>query len=221
MPWISLAEVRAQDFKNPPYSDDAVNTAIAEVEAYVQRLLGNWFDPRTLTLKLDGSGRDTLLLSFPIISISSITINGATIAPTSVVVYNRHLSGMLRPDDRQNPKLVFATPTQDIRSGRCWTRGNQNVVVTGSFGYRDYDAGDTTGQIPPALKRALYLLLPRFLETAGGPYAKEANRFHEVIENKTRGQSAQYQETHGALTGNPVVDRLLAPMRAPMSGGVA
>lgn len=220
MTWITRQEVRDEDFKDPPYSDSRVDLAIATVEEYVEGKLGNWFDPRTLTLTLDGSGRDTLLLPHPIVSITSITIDTTAVDLDDVVVYNRHLSGMTRPDDRQNPKIVYKTPTSRTRSGGRWPRGRQNITVVGSFAYRDYDSGDATGKIPAALKRALFLLLPRFIETANSPYGQEAQKAHNLIENRTRSSSVQYQETHSVITGDPAVDQLLARMKAPMAGGL-
>lgn len=218
MAWVSLSEARAEGFSSVSFSDSRVEAAIAEVEDQIARVTGNWFDARTLTLRLDGKGGDTLLLSHPIISISSVSVNGEALSVADdLAVYNRHLSGLLVPDDRHNPKIVRRSGTFPV--------GLQNVVVVGSFGYRDYDALQPTGKVPATLKRAVFMLLRRSLEQSGGPYAFDAWRNHNLKKIATRGQSREYgghvegSEVIGVLTGDVEVDRLLARFVAPFGGG--
>jgi hypothetical protein len=149
--------------------------------------------------------------------VSSVSISGDSLDLDGVIIYNRHLSGMMIPDDRSNPKLVR-------RSGR-FPCGSQNVEVTGTFGYRDYDPLSASGKIPSMLKRAVFLLLRRSLEKAASPYAWDAWRNHDLKKITTRGQSREYgghvaNETNGTLTGDVEADRILARFMAPLVGGV-
>lgn len=216
--WVSLAEARAEGFSSVSFSDSRVEDAIEETEEYFEQVLRNWFDVRTLTLKLNGSGRDTLLLQHPIISISSVSVNGTALSVADdLVIFNRHLSGLKSPDDRDNPKIM--------KKSGIFPVGLQNVTVVGSFGYRDYDASEATGKVPRPLKRAVFLWLRRSLEQAGGPYAADAWRNHNLKKITTRGQSLEFgghrdgNEVTGVLTGDVEIDRLIARYAAPFGGG--
>ena len=222
---VTRQEVRNQGFTDPPYSDTRVDEAIAEITTYIEEVTNNWFDVRDLTLNLDGLGVEVLPLPHPIISISSVKIYGNEMDLTSLIIYNRHLQGYKAADDRQDPKIEFASQfTENYYSwyGRSrqtsqnFPAGSQNVEVVGKFGYRDYDPLNPEGQCPPLLKRAFYMLMPRFLENAASPFAMAAWRSHEVSKKSTRGQSCELSSAitkgtlYGGLTGDVNIDRILS-----------
>lgn len=133
---------------DPPYSDAIVQAWIDWAEKFIEEVTGQWFTPRTMTVKLDGRDTRTQLVSVPIISISKVEFVDFPTIPSGVsevdldafVVYNRHVAdGLLNPDDRANPRIAF----QGTKIGRRqifieeFPEGKQNVWLTGLFGYTE------------------------------------------------------------------------------------
>jgi hypothetical protein len=230
MAYITLQDVRDQGFTNPPYSDTVVNQAIADVEDYILQVTGNWFDVRTLTLELDGLQSEVLPLPHPIIEVTSIEMYGAPITLTDVSIYNRHLQGMLNPDDRQDPKIEFKSSylyrLSDHAFYRTFPRDSKNIKIVGKFGYRDYDPLNPQGKVPPMLKRAALMLISRFIEQLGGPYGMAPWRGHELARKTTRNQSCEYASAltegrlFGGITGDIYVDRILSLFVRPINVGI-
>src|ERR1700742_3826254 len=97
-----------------------IQRASAQIDAWTHR----WFCPRPMTMLLDGTGRDTLLVGPPIIGITQVRIvyrDSDLVLPTPaelvdlnwIRIYNRHMHGLTDPDDRNNPKLQFVTSWLD------------------------------------------------------------------------------------------------------------
>lgn len=232
---VTRDDVRNQGFTDPPYSNGRVDAAIEEIEDYILQVTGNWFDVRDLTLKLDGLGVEVLPLPHPIIEISSIKIYDEEINVADVLVYNRHLQGQLQEDDRQTPRIEFNSEYQESYYGwygrsritvRNFPQGSQNIEVVGKFGYRDYDPLNPQGKCPPLLKRAFFMLLPRFIEDAASQYSTAAWRAHELSKKTTRGQSCELSSAitkgklYGGLTGDVNIDRILSLYCRPMKAAV-
>lgn len=77
----------------------------------------------SFTQTLDGTGKDYVQLHyFPIVSLSSVVVEGVTVAPAN---YTFGLHETL--DDR----VVYLTPA----SGLVFPKGRRNVVVSGTSGY--------------------------------------------------------------------------------------
>lgn len=218
MTTVTRDEVRTEGFTDPPYSDDRVDAALEAIDEYIEEALGTWFDVRDLSLALDGSGANVQPIPHPIISIDSVEIFGNPVYLSDLKIYNRHLQGYRDTDDTQDPRLEYI--------GGYFPEGRQNVVVTGKFGYRAYDPLNAQGKIPLPLKRAIFMMLPRFLESAASPYSMAAWRSHEVSKKTTRGQSCEMSsaitrgELYGGITGDVNIDRLLSMYTRPIGGGV-
>jgi len=230
MALLTLQEVRDEGFSSARYSDQRVTDSIELVTDYVEELTGNFFEPRTLTLKLDGDRTPTLLLPYPIISITQVKDREEVIDLAGLKVYNRHLSGLrVLPDDRKNPKIEydldeFPYNASTFFGGGVFSRGVQNITVVGDFGYRDYDPGDATGKVPTLLKRALFLLLPRYLEQAATSEGKAA--WSASVKKRTKTRSMECEEggaivmgnVMGSLTGNWEIDQILSKFTRPTFG---
>lgn len=227
MPIVTLSDIRAQGFTDPPYSDVRVNEAIAESEDYIEQVTGNWFDVRARTLILDGSGVDVLPIPHPIIDITSVSFYDEEIDLTDIAIANRHLQGYLDYDDRQDPKLEFRTDRLNAlqtlwKSGNRFPQGNKNITVVGNFGYRDYDVGNVQGKVPPMMIRAVYMLIKRFLPDAASSDATAAWRAHELSKKTTRNQSCEMSSAitrgvlFGGLTGDLYLDRILSLFSRPI-----
>lgn len=233
MALLTLAEVRALGFTDPPYTDPQVTSAIARIDAYIESVTKNFFEPRTLTLNIDGSGTNVLMMPYPIITITSVKEGGEyEVDLSDLKIYNRHLQGLRNwdQDDRTNPKIEFVRdsfPYFERYSGyqSGFTPGSQNWEIIGTFGYRDYDPLDlVNGQIPPMIKEAAEWLLSRFLAPKGGPKFQQAWAGHSLKKTKTRTQECELGgaivagKLHGGLTGDWYLDQLLSMFVAPPLG---
>jgi hypothetical protein len=162
MPYITVADIRAAGLTDTvAYPDPAVDAAILLWQDVLERMCRQWFEPRDLVIKLDGTDSDTLHLGVPIISLTSLRINDNqdVLAPDHYRVY----SSAGYPDDRRNPRIVLRTlaDVSDIFSAPIeshrlrFRKGRQNQELTGSFGFVEADGVST----PLPIKRALTKLV--------------------------------------------------------------
>jgi hypothetical protein len=160
MAYISIDDLRDEGFPSCDFPDRRANKAIKQAQAFIERITGQWFEPRELTLTLDGWANFEHVMDVPIISVFELRFrnNDGTaphiVDPAEYAVYNRHLSqGLLNPDDRQNPLLAFKRFGDDSihrhdvtrvsrafpEFSRFFERNKQNVQVQGVFGFTDPD----------------------------------------------------------------------------------
>jgi hypothetical protein len=206
--YCTLAEVRAEGVTEAQASDDRVTAAITLAGRYIDKVTGRFFEERNLTLTLDGDGDNTLLLPVPIVSVSVIEIGETEYDLDEFEVYNR-----LYPDDRGCPKIVF-------REG-IFPEGNQNVEVTGVFGYLDTEgSGEEETRVTPGLiKRAcLKLVIIDLLPELGDSDEQEELRRRYVTSETTDGHSYTLSElaVSGGASGDTEVDRILGMYRRPI-----
>lgn len=155
MAYATADEVRTRgSFSDTEYPDAFVDPWIAWATAFIDKITGWWFEPRTLEsgteLKIDGKGTRDLLVPLPIISISKVEFVDFPTIPGGVTevdldafaIYNRHLvNGLTNPDDRRNPRIAFV----GTRLGRRqifvdeFPDGRQNIWLSGKFGYTEPD----------------------------------------------------------------------------------
>lgn len=228
-------------------TDAELQVLIARASRMVDFYTGRFFEPRSLVLRLDGTGRRGLLLGHPIVSVSGIrlvaqdflTASDIEVDLADVRVYNRHLSGLLAPDDRENPRIEFlefdhrfetlplaGRDTHGVFTPQRWPEGTQNVEVTGIFGYTDPD-GSPTGQTPDLIARATCLIvLRRLLASELGGDAFDNQNAWRLTELRTRDQTIKWADPSrlgsrgiGAFTGDPEIDSILAGfVRSPELG---
>lgn len=210
---------------------------IEELEAaagIIERFTRRRFYAERLSLKLDGRAPGVLLLGQVVIAVESIEIR-AGYSPyilwshdaTLWRVYNRHLSGLYNPDDRDNPKIEFPSEwandggaRTDTRRRTGFSRGVQNVVVNGWFGYTDAD-GSPIGKTPSEIDRVANLIVLDNVGAAGtGAWRVKAESTRDQsVTFGNAGGSANSGKFVGALTGNPLVDDVLLAFRAPPQMG--
>jgi len=233
MAYITLAQVRSEGLKAADFPDGKVNAAIARSCALLDRLTGQWFESRAVTATLDGNGTDTLFLPVPVISVTSLYVNGDftnALDSESYAVYN----GRQEPSDhRSNPmiKLVKSTdifaPFEDPQTP-VFSAGRQNQRIVGAFGYLEAD--DTT---PLPIQRAAMILTIRDLTNplfvgegsttpeneassgVSGPKQKETTDRHSIT---YAAPSYRAQRTGTlALTGSAEVEEIIATYRRPLA----
>ncbi len=56
------------------FHDDVLNTLLNTATAFIDNVTGWWFEPRSLVLRLDGHGSDTLLVPVPICAVTAIDL---------------------------------------------------------------------------------------------------------------------------------------------------
>lgn len=209
---------------------DKIHDAIAEASNWVQDLTGRFFDPRFLALQYNATNAGALPFFDPIIGLSDVRFIGASLAETattidlsSLRIYNRHLSGLAAPDDRDNPRIEFVTdflPGRILSQGR-FQLGRQNTSVSGMFGYREFN-GTPMGGFPRRLQRAVAILALRRLQDPFGqdPFVSQPGRIRTA---RTRDQQIGFAGAAdggiGPLTGDRVIDDILvAYVRPPYYG---
>lgn len=204
-------------------SSTRVSSLIDEYSDMVDLWTGFWFERRDgLTLKLDGKGTPYLHLPAPALAIDEVRYvwsTGATEVLSSDMykVYNR--GGRGQYDDRRNPKLVMVGYDNTIfgvaygpRLSTEWIQGHQNYEIDGDFGF--VDTGDVT---PPAIKRAVILLVLAHLPKQGSATACDRKRADNVRSISVAGRSETYggPTSAGTLSGLEEVDRILWSFRRP------
>ena len=244
--YITISDMRREGVTEALADDDRVLLAIKLATDFIDRITGRSFSPSYKTISFDGRGGPKLLFMEPIIALESLKIeempyftSGDTlVTPDTLKVYNRHIErNLVSPDDRSNPKIELRATA--ILEGRQrvdvnlfqvvnFPRGQQNIEVTGVFGFTEPD-GSTTGSTPEEIKLVARKLALRELPELLDFDAREdfQNRF-KITREKTRDQLIQYIERpagrsntafFGYFTGDPLIDNILAAyMRPPALG---
>ncbi len=237
--YASVADMRAEGVPSSVL-DATILQRIGIASRFIDRATGRFFSPRSMTLTVDGRGGRMLLLDIPIIAVSRLTFETSPFQPSNLDietdlmrVYNRHIrTGLLEPDDRDNPKIELYHASFDIThaSPYQYTRlifpqGQQNITVTGLFGYTDFD-GSATGKTPDLINHVCKLIVIRELQAMTKVAARgDAQNRWRLVAEKTRDQSYNLdplgKRLGGLFTGDPEIDNVLASyMRPPRLGGV-
>ena len=140
MAYCVIADIRAEGYTEaayPEYTDARVTNAIALAGALIDRYTSRWFESRTITLTVRGSGLSMLRLSIPPISITSVTIDGELLESTAYELWMAEF-----PDERHKPKLRYLNGV--------WPN-NSKIEIAGDFGFVDdiFDSALT----PPLIER--------------------------------------------------------------------
>lgn len=223
-------------------SDARIQSAIVLASQYVEAVTGRRFGPFYERQQVSGRGTRALLLGEPIVAIERIGLDTSPdyrgdldVDPSLYRVFNRHLRGMLRPDDRDAPKLEFVH-TEDLlgRSGYVasaayglssllWTTGVQNCDILGVFGFTDPD-GSPWGEIPALIRHATKLLVMREMCLFWDVACRETwRRRWRLTSERTRDQSYTLAApaSYGGLIGDPEIDMALVKFLRPPAYGAA
>lgn len=179
--------------------------ALSIAGQFLETATHTFFEPRALTMGIDGKDGSLLHMEHAIVAIESVTIDGSLLDATNLVVYNR-------PDDRKNPKLA--------RKSGSWRRGRQNIEVLGVFGCVGPDGG-----IHPLARQATKLLAMRELDPIKSDARSDTRNRHRILSEATREQSYTLASVTGGsgasgglppwITGDPEIDQLILALRGP------
>lgn len=213
--YTSVAEVRAEGV--PVTVTDARILSTLDVwQQFIDRVTRQWFYQREMTLTLDGTGTTLLQLPVPVISLTSMFLNGSDAAAdaTTYEVYTA----------RRNPRVKLLTSEGSIFEGTGEVNGyllrfevgERNQTLVGTFGCVD-EAGLTPAPISHALRKLAIRSLTQLYASGGA-----AGAVGPVIEEETDRHRKRWGDgaaTSGAwsTTGDFEVDQILASYRAPIS----
>jgi hypothetical protein len=241
--YASVQELRDEGVTEAQASDEQLLARIARSTALIDRWTGRWFEPRAKTLLLDGSGGAILQLGPPIISITEVRLlgQGSLLITSSdevvdldqVRIYNRHItSGLTDPDDRDDPKIQWLAFERgrrmpEIAAISYFSKGVQNIQVTGVFGYTDPDLDDPDnleGVTPTLITYACMQMVVADLPKLGDTESRDEQVMRGRITSlRTRDQSITWSalnsKQQGAWTGSPNVDNIIASYRRPPTLG--
>jgi hypothetical protein len=215
----------------------------------VSRLIESWtsrfFGPKYLVVYLDGPIGPNLHFEEAIIALEQIQAvykirSGTGVLeeqtydydPSMFQVYNRHLDGLLSPDDRKDPRVVRL-------DGDFWPDATSCLKVAGVFGFTDPTLDPHGGRVligkePDDLVTVLGSLVQRAIQDPSmsnlsiqrpGTIRSMRTRDQAVLFGTTGGgSSSSSSSSSGELTGDPVLDQILwrfsPPIGARYLGGV-
>jgi hypothetical protein len=238
-----VSDVRAEGtFQN--VTDERIQDALLSASELIDAWTGRSFVPIQKDIRVSGTSRDVLSLGEPICAIEEVRFDrtSSAINRDSYRVFARHLTDNLRdPDDREAPALQFVAPytypdelwpddgggtySRSPYAAREFHKGVQNIVVSGVFGYTEFD-GSPIGATPRAVRRACVLLALRqiFQQTSSAAAQQQNEQF--VTEKRTREQSIKYGGGGGGgrgggvvgPTGDPEIDRLIMTVMPALRG---
>lgn len=240
--YCSITDLRNEGLDECDAGDIRLYRAIRKASAFIERITGQFFEPRYMEQRHNGRGSPILLFGVPIIAVESIVVNtfpfdtdpSFTFSNGSIRVYNRHLAGMSSPDDRENPKIEIYRGELDYEVASAeytamrFPKGQQNVIVRGVFGYTDPD-GSPAGEVPEDIRHVCALLAIRNITPLADPERTAEQQEFRISQERTREQSIAYHSPggraasmiYGYFTGDPEIDAILAAyMRPPAGGGV-
>lgn len=184
--------------------------------AIIDRGTNQFFNAKSLTIRLEGNNSNLLLLSIPIISVSSIKLNNDNVS-IDLTLAEISISRTI-PDDRRNPKIKLRNITENIfkgTTGRVFRRGMW-TEIDGVFGFLESD-----GSTPLLIQKAILKLTIRNIQeptgsiaTSGllGPKKRERVDLHETeyFEPSTGGTSTI------SSSGDVEIDRIIGMYKAPL-----
>ncbi len=210
--YASVANLRAEGVTSEMASDDRIVLALTEASAVIDRVTGWFFEPREMTLHMDGRGTLVVEPPVPAIQLDRLIVCGGEVDAEEYEVEGAPVAPW------------FVAPSIRLKHGRVFPRVAGGVVAAGLWGYTEPD-WTPAGRTPLAIRRAAMILalqlLPKLGEGDGGMEVRQRCR---IVEESTRDQSyrlAPLDTKVVPLTGDVEVDRLLARYRRPGGMGAA
>ncbi len=234
-----VSDLREEGLTTTMANDIRAVRLLSEASRYIERITGRRFYLARKALQIDGNGGRALMLTEPVVAVAGVHLATSPLFPSDLAieadffrVYNRHIrEGLTVPDDRNNPKVELFSSSEDLAGARPFTfsrlifpRGQQNVTLTGLFGYTEPDGYSQNGVTPSLLRLACMKLVFRNRHRLGAASGADALNANRIVSESTREQSYTLDKNNPArgtsFTGDPEIDQLLASfMRPPMIAG--
>jgi len=228
-----VSDLRDEGLTTTQANDRRCLRALERASADIDRYTGRRFLAERKSIRVNGNDGDVLSLGEPVIGLSGITVEGFTRVGSDVewdveldwlAVYNRHLRGVLNPDDRENPKIAFRRSEPSV-SGDLFPRGTANVLLDGVFGYTDPSKGNPQGITPKPIRYCAMLLAMRSVFRVGSDDSEDVRNRHLITSERTADQSysravpTNKKTVIGDLTGDPEIDSILEAYSRPFDIG--
>jgi hypothetical protein len=165
-----------------------------------------------LTLPFDGQDTECLWLPAPIVSLTSVSIDGSALTLGDVLIYGSTAA----------PRQSLRAPRLARKNGVRWPQGRRNISVVGSFGFVESD-----GTTPTEIRDVCVRLAVRELGLITDATAQGERQRGRVFRETTDGHSYELAGVlpgavgawrQGGLTGDPDIDVTLASYRRPSQG---
>ena len=198
MSYCEVPDIRAEGISSDDMSAVQITKLINLACDYIDKVTGQWFEPRERVIKLDGRGGQVLALPIFLIREEYVRINNQPIS--DYVLYNR----ISIEDDRKYPKIY--------RNAK-WPLGIHNIQIKGKWGYVEED-----GSTPELIKRdAIKLVLYNFPALGDAEAQSEKNLQGKLKSETTDGHryelfdNASESASSGLsmLTGDDEIDEIL------------
>lgn len=242
---VLLSQLREAGVTATAIGDVRLLEVVVRHSRMVEKMTRRSFGPRFARQRFDGPSGPTLLLVDAIIALEAVRVSSAldvTVGDALLVenedlkVFSRHLSqGLLAPDDRDNPRIEFASRGDErlrLVSVNTFVPGSQNIIVDAVWGYTE--PGDApAGTVPELVERAVFLMTLRDLPSIVGSNALDdvqkrwkllgdrAKGDGATIANPRRAEPANSQAGVVRMTDVPEIDLALSAMIAPARIGWA
>lgn len=202
MALIEVTDVRCEGLPQSIADDEKVEGYILDATELIETITGNIFEKRTGTFVFDGTNSHLLQLPIPLVSVTSLKINGidAAIDP----LWYKAFTGRQKPnDDRHNPKIELRTmvsgSASTLFSGlkRVFQKG-LDQTIEGDWGYLEAD--DSTPRIVKQVAIGIVMTMadPMFDRYSGGrgatvgPMVSEKTDGHELKWGATKRDIGDY-----------------------------
>ena len=186
MSYCTIEDLREEGFNEENYNDDELTTLINLSCNFIERVTGQFFEPREITLKLDGRGGRVLPLPFILIESSNI------------IADNEEITDYINYQDFKYPKLVRL---------KKWPQGFQNIEISGTFGY---------SETPEDIKRAaMKIAMYHFPALNDSEAQEEKNLRGLLVSENTDGHSYSLSGSavadlyKNSITGDTEIDDTL------------
>lgn len=231
--YVTIQDIYDSGVSPDLWTPTQVQKAIKQAQALIDRSTGRHFAPAyNANMRHDGRGGPKLLFREPIIAIESVASDYEFYLDftfeeylDTFYVYNRHMRGQLKPDDRNNPKIEFSYGSRPLGPVGKFPDGSQDVKVAGVFGYTDAD-GTPMGTTPEDILYVMKLLSWKYTPPTNSEEADMVNNEYKITSERTRDQAVSYSAaaavgggggggggggigTWTYVTGDPAIDSVL------------
>ena len=214
MPYATLQQVRDEGLTVSEASDSRVNALIAEATDTIDRITGQFFETRQITLEVYGRKSKWLWLPVFAQNVTEVRFLDRSNGQTTIVNTTAyHVFERFFPDDRYNPRLELLVdelipPVQLSR----WANGAA-YEVDADWGWVESD-----GTTPDQITRACILLVVMWAGQLADPDVELSRRAADLEEIQVQGRREKYggPTSIGTLTGSVEVDRILTAYRRPI-----
>lgn len=162
-----LATVKTELNISGSGDDTFLNTLIDQASAFIRKYTGRIFERQTLTETLPGTGFvDLYPTRTPIVSITSITLNGTLLSSDEYTLNDADMGQIIRHDDADVPSAVVwpfsSRPSSGLSQHIQWGSFANNISIVYVAGF--LLPGEDNRTLPEDLERACIELVKMFFE---------------------------------------------------------